>query len=214
MRFPIPLAMLVACLIAQAATARDLGVTPLTGEQRDDVASYYDNGSQMLKALAYPDAYNNLRMLAFGGNRNGPTIDGKSYVSLHAYGFIEDHGGYLAKWEIKDTNGGPLCGIQPLTSLVDVIDAGDGNALVVVPYWIDCDGLDPATVKLITVYKDTKYAIRGNLPRQPGDESTRVPGDNFKALPEAVQKTAMAYYDKVEAAAKKASGWTDPEASR
>ena len=69
-------------------------------------------------------------------------------------------------------------------------------------------------MKLITVYKDTKYAIRGSLPRQPGDEITRVPGDNFKALPKVVQKTAMAYYDKVEAAAKKASGWTDPEVSR
>jgi hypothetical protein len=199
------------CLLAGAATARDLKVTPLQGGDREDAASYLtDSGGKMLKGLEYRDTDGSFRVLAFGGNDHGQTIDGKSYVSLHAYGLLEDHGGYVVKWDIKDTNGSFLCGVQMLTPLVDVIDAGDGEPLVVVPYWIACDGLDGTVVKLIMVYKDQKYAIRGTLPNQAEDHITRTPGANFNQLPPAVQKTAMAYWTKVEAAAKKAADWTDP----
>jgi hypothetical protein len=92
-------------------------------------------------------------------------------------------------------------------------DAGDGNALVTVPYWIACDGLDGTVVKLIMVYKDKKYAIRGRLPNQDSGEITQAPSDNFKELPAIVQTTALAYYVKVEAAAKKAAHWSDPRDS-
>ncbi|RDD83356.1 hypothetical protein DVJ77_01865 [Dyella tabacisoli] len=182
----------------------------MIGEDLENVTSYYDNGGHLLKALAYRDAYGNYRILAFGGNVHGPKRDSESYVSLHAYGFLQDHGGYLARWEIKDANGGPLCGLKMLTPLVDIIDAGDGQSLVMVPYWIDCDGLDPTEVKLIMVYKDRKYAIRGNLPNQEGDEITRTPGETFKELPAVVQKTALAYWERVEAAAKKAADRSNP----
>lgn len=210
MRSLLFLTVAVGLVLAGPATAKHLGVSPLTGPEREDVASYYDNGAQLLKALVYPDKYNNGRIFAFGGSTHGEAEDPGDYVSLHAYGLIEDHGGYLEKWDIKDTNGTPLCGLRPILPLVDVIDAGDGNALVTVPYWFNCDGLDPTTVKLIMVYKDKKYAIRGTLPNQDSDQITRVPGNTFQELPDVVQKTALAYYAKVEAAAKQAARWTDP----
>lgn len=201
------------CLLAGTAAARDLQVTPLSGGDREDAASYFaGQGDKLLKGLQYRDADGGFRMLAFGGNDHGDTIDGKSFVSLHAYGLLEDHGGTLVKWEIKDNNGSLLCGVQMLTTLVDVIDAGDGEPLVVVPYWIACDGLDGTMVKLIMVYKDQKYAIRGNLPNQQGDVLSHTPGANFGQLPPAVQRTALAYWTKVEAAAKRAADWTDPNA--
>jgi hypothetical protein len=212
MRFRPYIAMLAFCAVANAA-ATTVAVSPLQPGDRADAASYYENGSKLLKGLQYPDDYGNARIFAFGANKEGPTVDDKSYVSLHAYGLLADHGGYLTKWEIKDTNGSPLCGLQLLMPLVDVIDAGDGNALVTVPYWIACDGLDGTVVKLIMVYKDRKYAIRGNLPNQDTDELTRVPGDNFRDLPPVVQKTALAYYARVEAAAMKAAKWSDPHAN-
>lgn len=206
MQLRLPLITFAACLFTGAIAAHDLHVSPVKGEDLENIASYYDNGGTLLKALEYPDEYGNDRILAFGGNTHGPKRDGESYVSLHAYGFLQDHGGYLARWEINDTNSGSLiCGLRMLTPLVDVIDAGDGQSLVVVPYWIDCDGLDPSDVKLIMVYKDRKYAIRGTLPHQQGDEITRTPGETFKELPAVVQKTALAYWEKVEAAAKKAA---------
>ncbi len=214
MRTTLRLLALALYTMATTATAGALGVAPLQPDDREGAATYYTNGSQLLKGLQYPDQYGNARIFAFGASKNGPTIDDKSYVSLHAYGFIEDHGGYLTKWEIKDTNSTQLCGLQLLMPLVDVIDAGDGNALVTVPYWIACDGLDGTVVKLIMVYKDKKYAIRGSLPNQDTDEVTETPSDNFKELPAAVQKTALAYYAKVEAAAKKAADWSDPRDSK
>jgi len=64
------------------------------------------------------------------------------------------------------------------------------------------------------VYKDKKYAIRGSLPNQDTDEITETPSDNFKELPAAVQKIALAYYARVEAAAKKAADWSDPRDSK
>lgn len=210
MRYVSWAAALAACLQVASATAGNLQVTPVKGSDKDDVASYYDNGGKLLKALEYRDADGSYRILAFGGNDHGPTVDDKSYVSLHAYGFLQDHGGYVTKWEIKDSNGTALCGVQMLTSLVDVIDAGNGEPLVVVPYWIACDGLDGTSVKLIMVYKDQKYAIRGNLPNQDSDTLWHKPGSNFGQLPPVVQKTAEAYWQKVEAAAKKAAGWSDP----
>lgn len=211
-RFRTVIVALACLLFVTPVAATDLGVSPLTGEDRDNAASYYTNGAGLLKGMRYPDSYGNSRIFAFGANKNGPTIDDKSYVSLHAYGFLEDHGGYLTKWEIKDTNSSELCGLQLLMPLVNVIDAGDGNALVVVPYWIACDGLDATVVKLIMVYKDKKYAIRGSLPNQDSDKITRTPGDNFMELPEVVRKTALAYYGKVEAAAMKAADWSEPHA--
>ncbi|WP_266160214.1 M949_RS01915 family surface polysaccharide biosynthesis protein [Dyella silvatica] len=204
MRLRLSLIAIAACLFTAAVAASDLHVSPVSGEDLQNVAGYYDNGGVLLKALTYPDAYGNERILAFGGNKHGAKRDSESYVSLHAYGLIQDHGGYLARWEIKESNGGLLCGLRMLTPLVDIIDAGDGQALVVVPYWIDCDGLDPTDLKLIMVYKDRKYAIRGSLPHQQGDEITRTPGETFKELPAAVQKTALAYWEKVLAAAQKA----------
>lgn len=202
------------CLMAGSASARDLGVAPLSGPDLEDVTSYYDNGAQLLKSLEYRDEYGNYRILAFGANKQGPKLEPNDYVTLHAYGFLQDHGGYDTKWEIKDNNGSELCGLRLLTPLVDVIDAGDGNALVAVPYWTACDGLDATVVKLIMVYKDKKYAIRGSLPNQDSDEITRTPGYSFKTLPDVVQKTALAYYVKVEAAAKKAADWTDPSTGK
>jgi hypothetical protein len=210
MRYGLWAAAFATGLLAATTSATDLRVAPVTGSDKDDVASYYDNGSKLLKALEYRDTDGSYRILAFGGNDHGPTVDDKSYVSLHAYGFMQDHGGYVTKWEIKDTNGSALCGLQMLTSLVDVIDAGNGEPLVVVPYWIACDGLDGTSVKLIMVYKDQKYAIRGNLPNQDSDTLWHKPGSNFGQLPPAVQKTAEAYWQKVEAAAKKAADWSDP----
>lgn len=210
MRHGLRTATLAACLLVSNVTAADLQVTPVKGSGKDDVASYYDNGGKLLKALEYRDADGSYRILAFGGNDHGPTVDDKSYVSLHTYGFLQDHGGYVTKWEIKDTNGSFLCGVQMLTTLVNVIDAGNGEPLVVVPYWIACDGLDGTSVKLIMVYKDQKYAIRGNLPNQDSDTLWHKPGSNFSQLPPVVQKTAEAYWQKVEAAAKKAADWSDP----
>ncbi|BDU18750.1 hypothetical protein [Dyella sp. GSA-30] len=210
MRYGLWTAAFAACLLAASTSAADLRVTPVKGSDKDDVAGYYDNGSKLLKALEYRDADGSYRILAFGGNDQGPTVDDKSYVSLHAYGLLQDHGGYITRWEIKDTNGTALCGVQMLTSLVNVIDAGNGEPLVVVPYWIACDGLDGTSVKLIMVYKDQKYAIRGNLPNQDSDTLWHKPGTNFAQLPPAVQKTAEAYWQKVEAAAKKAADWSDP----
>jgi hypothetical protein len=210
MRYGLWAAAFATGLLATTTSATDLRVAPVTGSDKDDVASYYDNGSKLLKALEYRDADGSYRILAFGGNDHGPTVDDKSYVSLHAYGFMQDHGGYVTKWEIKDTNGSALCGLQMLTSLVDVIDAGNGEPLVVVPYWIACDGLDGTSVKLIMAYKDQKYAIRGNLPNQDSDSLWHKPGSNFNQLPPLVQKTAEAYWQKVEAAAKKAADWSDP----
>jgi hypothetical protein len=98
--------------------------------------------------------------------------------------------------------------------LVDVIDAGDGNALVTVPYWIACAGADAAVVKLIMVFKDKKYAIRGSPPNQESDKITHTPGDNLKRLPGLVQKTATACYAKLEVAAKRAAEWSDPHKSK
>jgi hypothetical protein len=210
MRLTSCLAALAIYAMAGSAIADTLKVGPLAPADREDAATYYTNGSQLLKGIEYPDEYGNARIFAFGASKDGPSVDDKSYVSLHAYGLLADHGGYLTKWEIKDTNGTGLCGLQLLMPLVNVIDAGDGNALVTVPYWIACDGLDGTVVKLIMVYKDKKYAIRGNLPNQDTDDLYSKPGDNFKELPAAVQKTALAYYAKVEAAAKKAANWTDP----
>jgi hypothetical protein len=120
---------------------------------------------------------------------------------------------FLTRWEIQDTNGDFRCGLQVLMPQVDVIDAGNGLPLVVVPYWIACDGLAPTELKLIMVYQDKKYAIRGTLPNQEGDQVTRSPGGNFGQLPPVVQKTALAYWEKVEAAVKKADRWNDPNAS-
>jgi hypothetical protein len=212
MRYGRPLAAALFCLPCAVATAADLQVAPLKGAEREEVAGYFDKGGKLLKALQYRDSDGDYRILAFGGNDHGDTIDGKSFVSLHAYGLLEDHGGYLNRWEIKDSNGTYLCGVQMLTPLVDVIDAGDGEPLVMVPYWIACDGLDGTSVKLIMVYKDQKYAIRGNLPNQDTDSLWHEPGANFQQLPPVVQKTALAYWEKVEAAAKKAAAWTDPGA--
>lgn len=96
---------------------------------------------------------------------------------------------------------------------VDVIDTGNGLPLVVVPYWIACDGRDPAELKLIMVYKDKTHVIRGTLPNQEGDQVTRIPGGNFGQLPPVAQRTALAYWEKVEAAVKKAERWNDPNAS-
>lgn len=87
---------------------------------------------------------------------------------------------------------------------------GDGQALVLVAYYMACDGLDPTDVKLIMVYKDHKYAIRGQLPNQPGDELTRKASTNFTELPPRVQKFAWDYWTTVEQAAKKDAGWTAP----
>jgi len=210
MRYGRPLAAALLCLFAAAAGARDLQVAPLKGDEREEVTGYFDNGAKLLKALQYRDTDGSYRVLAFGGNDHGDTIDGKSYVSLHAYGLLADHGGYLVRWEIKDNNGSFLCGVQMLTRLVDVIDAGDGEPLVAVPYWIACDGLDGTSVKLIMVYKDRKYAIRGNLPNQDTDSLWHKPGANFQELPAVVQKAALKYWEKVEAAAKKDAQWTDP----
>ncbi len=212
MRFKVPLIAATLCLLSASVSAKDLGVAPLTGPDLEDVTTYYDNGAQLLKGLEYRDEYGNFRILAFGANKQGPKLEPNDYVTLHAYGFLQDHGGYDTRWEIKDNNGSELCGLRLLTPLVDVIDAGDGNALVTVPYWTACDGLDATVVKLIMVYKDKKYAIRGSLPNQASDEITRTPGDSFKTLPDVVQKTALAYYARVEAAAKKAASWTDPSA--
>src|ERR1700744_678751 len=213
MRKGLCVAAIIASFIAGQAMAADLKVTPVKGSDKDDVASYYDQGGKLLKALEYRDTDGSYRILAFGGDDHGKTIDDKSYVSLHAYGLLQDHGGYITKWEIKDNNGSFLCGVQMLTNLVNVIDAGDGGPLVVVPYWIACDGLDGTSVKLIMVYKDQKYAIRGNLPNQDTDTVWHKPGSNFSQLPPLVQKTAEAYWQKVEAAAKKAANWSDPGGS-
>lgn len=67
-------------------------------------------------------------------------------------------------------------------------------------------------MKLILFYKDEKHPIRGTLPNY-GGEVTRAPGKNFNEFPYAMKRTALTYWETVEAAAKKAAGWRDPNTS-
>lgn len=204
-------APIIAALLTGPASAAGPQVAPLAGQDKADIAAYYKNGSRLLKALKYRDTDGSSRIVAIGANPNGEKFDArddKSYTSIHAYGFVEDHGSRLVRWEIKEYHD-MLCAVKVLTPLFDVIDAGDGQPLTMVPYWIPCDGLDATRVKLIVVYKDRKYAIRGQIPNQEEDEETREPGENFRELPAAVRKTALAYWAKVVAATKKDGYWEE-----
>lgn len=209
MRHAWILAPIIAALLAGPAAAAGPQVAPLTGEDKAEIAGYYKNGSKLLKALKYRDTDGSSRIVAIGANPNGSKFnesDDKSYTSMHAYGFLQDHGGQQIRWEIKEYHD-YLCAVKVLTALVDVIDAGDGQPLTMVPYWIPCDGLDATRVKLIVIYQDRKYAIRGQIPNQEEDEETRVPGENFRELPPAVRKTVLAYWTRVMAATKKDGDW-------
>ncbi|MFZ0872875.1 MAG: hypothetical protein WAM90_19330 [Rhodanobacter sp.] len=203
-------AAFAASLLTSFAFAQSLKVEPYAAyADLRELSSYYANG-KLLKAMHYRDPDGSSRVFAFGGEYGGSQIAPKDMSSLHAYGLLEDHGGFLTRWEIKETSG-PVCAIEPLNDRIGVQDPlGDGQALVLVAYYMACDGLDPTDVKLIMVYKDHKYAIRGQLPNQPGDELSRKASTNFTELPPRVQKFAWDYWATVEQAAKKDADWTAP----
>ena len=56
--------------------------------------------------------------------------------SVHAHGLREEHGGYVPRWKIKGSDGTFLCGLKTLLLLVRMVDAGNGESLIRVPYLV------------------------------------------------------------------------------
>lgn len=124
-------------------------------------------------------------------------IGENGYLSeFRAYKYIEDHGGYLLKWEIKDFGGNALCSPYFDPKNLSVVDIDkDGLAETMFLYQIACDGLDPDVTKLLLHYKNKKYAIRGEVPKEDGKVVKNM-DKSFDTLPPAVKKYASDFWDK------------------
>jgi hypothetical protein len=155
--------------------------------------------SRILRVINYQGRGGTARQVVLGGDYGPPVRDDKGMNYLRVLGLegAATDPVQAQRWEIKEASG-PLCMIQPLQDLLKVDDPlKSGDPVVLVPYWVDCDGLDPTAVKLIIYYQDRKYAVRGALPNMEGDEITRYPSANFAELPAALQHYLLDYWAKV-----------------
>lgn len=135
-------------------------------------------------------------VLVFSKLETGKIGENGYQSEFHAYRYLEDHGGYLLKWEIKDFGGNALCSpyFDPKNLAIADIDK-DGSAETIFLYQISCDGLDPAVTKLMLHYKNTKYAIRGEVPQEEGGRPVKKMDKSFDTLPPAVKKYTSNFWD-------------------
>jgi len=171
-----------------SAIAADIAAGPPDASELEQVKSGWFAQGNLLKAIRYRDADGSVRIFAVGGTY-GDMAGFKVMKHLNAYNFIELDGQLQLKWQVKES-AEILSNIALHIKDVTVLDPGkDGIALVLLPYTVGVDGLDPDTVKLIAYYGDKKYAIRGSLPKEEGDEPSAKPEPSVASLPAAVQKT-------------------------
>ena len=135
-------------------------------------------------------------VLVFSKLETGKIGENGYQSEFHAYKYLEDHGGYLLKWEIKDFGPNPLCSpyFDPKNLAIADIDK-DGSAETVFLYQVGCDGLDPDVTKLMLHYKNKKYAIRGEVPQE-GGQPVKKTDKSFDTLPPAVKKYASDFWDR------------------
>jgi hypothetical protein len=182
---------LATSLLTGLVFAQGLQVEPYT--YRSELSRYYAGG-ELLEALRYRGPDHSTRVFAIGFDNDR---------SLHAYGLLEDHGGFLTRWEIKEP-GNPFCDTQPWTDRMGVQDPlGDGQALALLAYTMRCNGINPTQIKLIMVYRDRRYTILGHLPDEPDVDLTPKANADFAELPPRVQKFAWDYWAAFEQEAAK-----------
>jgi len=180
-----------------SALAADIAAGPPDASELEQVKSGWFAQGKLLKAIRYRDADGSVRIFAVGGAYGDTGLGQKVLNHLHAYNFTERDGQLQLKWQIKES-AEMLSSIDPHIKDVVVLDPGnDGIALVLLPYEIGVDGLDPNTAKLIAYYGDKKYAIRGSLPKEDGDEPSVKPDSSVATLPAPVQKAMWQLWKKV-----------------
>jgi hypothetical protein len=190
--------LFAAVLTAAGADAAGVDAQPLDNAGLAPYAQLFPKG-RALRGIAYRGADGSDRAAVLGGDYGPPVLDDKGMNYLYVYGVKQAGAAPQVQWEMKEGGHGILCMMQPLVDLLKVDDPlKSGEPVVLVPYWIGCDGLDPTDVKLIVYYQDHKYAIRGTLPNQEDDEVTQKASDNFKELPPALQKYLWSYWDGVK----------------
>jgi hypothetical protein len=193
----------IALLFAATLTAAGAGAAGVEAKALDKAAlapyaQLFPKG-RPLRGITYHGADGSDRAVVLGGDYGPPVLDDKGMNYLYVYGVTQAGAAPQVQWEMKEGEHGLLCMMQPLVDLLKVEDPlKSGEPVVLVPYWVGCDGLDPTNVKLIVYYQDRKYAIRGTLPNQEGDEVTERASDNFKELPAALQKYLWNYWTDVK----------------
>lgn len=100
---------------------------------------------------------------------NQATVKGKDTLNsrIKAICLLQDHGGYLKKWEINDllenvsSTDSPENNIWFSTLYCSFSDMdGDGHADPVIVYMTSTEREEIRRVKIITVYKGQKYVVR------------------------------------------------------
>ena len=125
--------------------------------------------------------------------QTGKFGDSSFRSELHFYKATNDHGGLISRWEARDIGEG-LVEASFRQFLVKDVD-GDGISEAFISYELNGDGLDPDTRKVLVYYKDKKYAIRGRVAKQDGDQTTRSTDLDFETLPVSVRKLALQMWD-------------------
>lgn len=174
----------------------DIAAGPPDASELEQVRSGWFAQGELLKAIQYHDRDGSVRIFAVGGTYGGTGLGQKVLNNLQAYNFVERNGQLQLKWQIKES-AGSLSYITPHVEDVTVLDPDkDGIALVLLPYTVRYDGLDPDTAKLIAYYGDSKYAIRGSLPKE-GDKPSVVPEPGVATLFDSVQEAMWQVWKKV-----------------
>ena len=125
------------------------------------------------------------------------TMGEQGYQSeIFAYKYTYINGEYKKNWEIKEFNPSALVTVDFLDQLQIADIDKDGIAETVFVYEIAPDGLDPITLKLMLHYKDSKYAIRGEIPQQDSDEYRKKVDPSFDHLPASVKTYALKFWDR------------------
>jgi hypothetical protein len=108
---------------------------------------------------------------------------------IRAYKFSRTNPGFKKVWEIYDFNPNPLTTVEWEESGFVVGDwDGDGIVESALVYKLAPDGLEDEHIKLISYYKDKKYAIRAILPRQEGKDGKVTKEKSISTLPKKVQR--------------------------